>query len=89
MTYDTCSFLYRKSLELPFFFLNDVFITGFCAESCGIERRHYGTGFSPMSKNVRDISSSDIVIHYMGEKEKLLAFQKLQRIEGIISKNLK
>ena len=80
MTYDTCSCLYRKSLELPFFFINDVFITGFCAESCGIERRHYGTGFSPVAKKLEDIRSSDIVIHYMGEKEKQLAFQKLQRI---------
>ena len=80
MTYDTCSCLYRKSLKLPFFFINDVFITGFCAESCGIERRHYGKGFSPVAKTVEDITSSDIVIHYMGEKEKQLAFQKLQRI---------
>ena len=41
MTRNTAKCLYRAGLQLPFFHLEDVFLTGFSAEACGI-----GTIFS-------------------------------------------
>ena len=82
MSYDTCVCLYEKSLELPFFFINDIFITGFCADSCDIKRQHYEQGFSSVEKTIDKIASSDIVIHYMNETNKMLAYKKFQNLQS-------
>ena len=40
--------LYKESMKLPYFHLEDVFITGFAAENCGVARWH-AHGFNPLS----------------------------------------
>lgn len=36
MSYSTMKCIYKESLKLPFLHISDVFVTGFCAEACGI-----------------------------------------------------
>ena len=80
MTRPAARCLYEKSLKLPYFFLEDVFM-GFAAENCRIPRYHCDA-FHPMRpkdyKNVRgtdilwtDFHESDMMkkMHHIMEKE--------------------
>ena len=57
--------LYQESLNVPYFFIEDVFIGGFVAERCNAERKNL-PGYSPLGK-VSDESSfdKDLLIHYV------------------------
>ena len=44
--------LFNESLNLPFFHLEDVFLTGFAAENCGIPRYH-SDGFHAVPFNFK------------------------------------
>ena len=62
--------LYRAALLLPFFHLNDVFLTGFCADLCRVPRIHNWLGVSPEGRPVETVSQLDVFIHYVGEEDK-------------------
>jgi len=56
--------LYKESMKLPYFHLEDVFITGFAAENCGVARWH-AHGFNPLSVfDFKKLSKDDILWHY-------------------------
>ena len=59
--------LYNASLHLPFFHLEDVFLTGFAAENCAIPRFH-SDSFHPNTIPFGDLKESDIVWHYLNIK---------------------
>ena len=80
MTFDACQCIYERSLEIPFFFINDIFITGFAAEACNIRRRHYEAGFSSERKSIENINSTSIVIHYMDKEAKKQTWDKLNAV---------
>ena len=54
--------LYQSALNLPYFFLEDVFLTGFAAENCRIPRYHC-TGFQLELKNIKYVKESDVLVH--------------------------
>ena len=59
--------LFENALHLPFFHLEDVFLTGFAAENCVISRFHCD-GFHPNAVHFTDLKESDILWHYLGQK---------------------
>ena len=62
--------LYQEGLKLPYFHLEDVFVTGFAAQSCHIKRIH-NKGFHPYNEGKHVVkSSNDILYHYIDEKGK-------------------
>lgn len=61
----TC--LFNESMSLPFFHLEDVFLTGFAAENCGVGRYH-SDGFHPNAVNFADLKETDILWHYLKTK---------------------
>lgn len=61
----TC--LFNASMHLPFYHLEDVFLTGFAAENCAIPRYH-SDGFHPNAVNFADLKESDILWHYLSTK---------------------
>ena len=73
--------LYNASLHLPFFHLEDVFLTGFAAENCAIPRYH-SESFHPNTIPFSDFKESDIVWHYLNIKalknmHKIFMYDKL------------
>ena len=73
--------LFNESMTLPFFHLEDVFLTGFAAENCGVARYH-SDGFHPNVFNFKDVTESDILWHYLKTKSvhhmhKILMFEDL------------
>lgn len=71
MSRSAVSCLYREALKLPFFHLEDVMVTGFAAEICGIQRRHH-EGFRHMGvAKLSKIKATDIMVHYRDLKGKI------------------
>ena len=58
--------LLENALNLPFFHLEDVFLTGFAAENCVISRFHCD-GFHPNAVHFTDLKETDILWHYLGQ----------------------
>ena len=61
--------LYQEGLKLPFFHLEDVFLTGFAAQNCQIQKIHH-KGFHHLQKKKINYSR-DILIHYVDTAKKL------------------
>ena len=59
--------LFNESMHLPFFHLEDVFLTGFAAENCAIPRFHTNS-FHPNGVKFADIKEEDILWHYLNTK---------------------
>jgi len=59
--------LFNESMHLPFFHLEDVFLTGFAAENCAIPRFHTD-GFHPNAVHFADLKEEDILWHYLNTK---------------------
>lgn len=59
--------LFNASMQLPFFHLEDVFLTGFAAENCAIPRFH-SDGFHPNAVHFADLKETDILWHYLSIK---------------------
>jgi len=59
--------LFNESMKLPFFHLEDVFLTGFAAENCAIPRFHTD-GFHPNAVHFADLKEEDILWHYLNTK---------------------
>merc|ERR1711962_428302 len=59
--------LFSESMKLPFFHLEDVFLTGFAAENCAIPRFHTD-GFHPNAVHFADLKEEDILWHYLNTK---------------------
>lgn len=87
--------LYSASLKLPFFHLEDVFLTGFAAENCAIPRYHTD-GFHPNAVHFADLKETDVLWHYLSSKSlemmhKIFMFDdllsKYQRLESEISES--
>eukprot|EP00094_Tigriopus_californicus_P014204 TCALIF_13759-PA protein Name:"Similar to B3GALT1 Beta-1,3-galactosyltransferase 1 (Pongo pygmaeus)" AED:0.04 eAED:0.04 QI:0/0/0/1/1/1/2/0/272 len=70
--------LYEQTRRLPFLHIDDVFLTGFCAEACGFMRITHSQ-FSPGHKNFDEITCHQIVLHYQSVEERLRIFQKLSK----------
>ena len=81
MSRDAASCLYTEALKLPFFHLEDVLVTGFAAEACGIERRHH-KGFRHLPVKLQRIKDTDIILHYRGLRGKANLYHS-----GILNKN--
>jgi beta-1,3-galactosyltransferase 1 len=73
MSRHAASCLYEEALKLPFFHLEDVLVTGFAAEACGIERRHH-EGFRHLPVKLKKIKATDIMLHYRDLKGKMELF---------------
>ena len=69
MSRSAAACLYMEGLKLPFFHLEDVLVTGFAAEACGIERRHH-KGFRHLPVKLHKIKATDIMLHYRSLKGK-------------------
>ena len=52
----------------------DVLVTGFAAEDCGIERRHH-EGFRHLHVKLKQIKATDIMLHYQDLKAKTQIYQ--------------
>ena len=52
----------------------DVLVTGFAAEDCGIERRHH-EGFRHLNVKLKQIKATDIMLHYQDLKAKTQIYQ--------------
>uniref|UniRef100_A0A8D8U0A0 Hexosyltransferase n=1 Tax=Cacopsylla melanoneura TaxID=428564 RepID=A0A8D8U0A0_9HEMI len=63
MSKDVAITLYNMSLNLPLFHLEDVFITGICAEAARIKRHHI-VGVHSFYHYVDICNPSQIVVHY-------------------------
>ena len=59
--------LFNESMHLPFFHLEDVFLTGFAAENCAIPRFHTNS-FHPFGVKFADLKEEDILWHYLNTK---------------------
>ena len=72
MPYKIISCLYQESLELPIYFLNDVFVTGFARERCEIERIHSRLFLMDVNlKKIHKVGLKNIVsIHHFTNDEK-------------------
>ena len=57
---DAAKCMFTKALETPYFHLEDVYITGFVAQACGVKRLD-NPGFVPYRKNFN--YRTDIVVH--------------------------
>ena len=62
MSKEAAHCLYQSALNLPYFFLEDVFVTGFAAENCRIPRYHC-TGFQVELENLNDVKETDVLVH--------------------------
>jgi hypothetical protein len=69
MSRATAECLYQEGLKLPFFHLEDVFLTGFAAQNCQIQKVHH-KGFHHLQKKKINYSR-DILIHYVDTASKL------------------
>ncbi|TRY79439.1 hypothetical protein TCAL_13673 [Tigriopus californicus] len=67
--------LVRQAMSLPFLHINDVFITGFCAEACGFPRVAHSQ-FSPGKKKLEDITCHHLLLHYQSPEARLKIFNK-------------
>ena len=76
--------LFNRSLELPFFHLEDVFVTGFAAEMCGINRLH-SDKFNPRAINFVDLKMTDISWHYL-DNNAVLQMHKIFMFNELLSK---
>ena len=62
--------IFKEAMNLPFFHLEDVFLTGFAAENCGINKIHTET-FHPLPVKTKEghaivnVQKTDILWHYM------------------------
>ncbi|KAL1465619.1 hypothetical protein WDU94_005173 [Cyamophila willieti] len=63
MSYDVATTLYNTSLQLPIFHLEDVFLTGICAEAAGI-KRYSIAGVNSFYRDVNICNPTDILVHY-------------------------
>ena len=73
MTRPAAKCLYEKSLNLPYFFLEDVFM-GFAAENCRIPRYHCDAFHRTRPKDYKTVKGTDIVwtdFHENGMMEKM------------------
>lgn len=70
--------LYEQTRSLPFLHIDDVFVTGFCAEACGFMRVTHSQ-FSPGHRNFEDITCHNILLHYQSSEEKLRIFAKFSK----------
>ena len=59
-----------------------MFVTGFCADACGLPRVHYEAGFSPYKKHTDHLVPSDVVIHHMGEDDQRRAWERFAELAG-------
>nr|XP_021000475.1 beta-1,3-galactosyltransferase 1 [Parasteatoda tepidariorum] len=75
---DTVPILFRTALETPFFYLEDIFITGVCASRAGLNPvNHEGFKFYKR-KNDYCVFKSLITAHRMTPKELVKMWQKLR-----------
>jgi hypothetical protein len=76
MSRTTAECLLEEGLKLPYFHLEDVFVTGFAAEKCNVQRIHH-TGFHPSEmKRHKTNCANDILYHYIDTPGKLVLFNK-------------
>ena len=61
---------------MPFFHVDDVFLSGFSAERCAFPRKR-NPFFSVGRKELEEVVQEQILIHYMDEKYKHGMFEKL------------
>ena len=68
--------LFQEGLKLPYFHLEDVFVTGFAAQICHSQKIH-NNGFHPYKeKRHRVNKSKDILYHYIDLHQKDFYFKK-------------
>ena len=62
--------LYSEGLNVPYFYIEDVFMGGFVADRCLVPRQH-NPGFTPDPKLSTKVDPKfDVLIHYMFHEEK-------------------
>ena len=61
--------LYAAALLLPYFHIEDVFITGFVAENCKIPRVGVN-GFHASAINYTEVNPQDTLMHYITPRAK-------------------
>lgn len=72
----TLDCLFEKSLNLPLFHLNDVFVTGFAAEECQIERVDHEE-FHYLGLDLNKVNDDVVAIHYTSEDKKAFLYSVL------------
>ena len=61
---------FQESLNLPYFFIEDVYMGGFVADRCLVPKKE-PPGFSPGRKEVAEVKADfDLLIHYMDHEYK-------------------
>ena len=75
--------------EIPIIFLEDVYITGLCADLCGVKRKSV-VGFKAMLKQSTSILSRDDVLVHYADQEKMKKLHrkaiKFEKQDGSITK---
>ena len=62
--------LYQESFNIPYFFIEDVFIGGFAADRCYLNKKDL-RGYSPLGKETEEAGyDKDLLIHYVNHDSK-------------------
>ena len=73
-SFKAASCIYEEVQRLPFFHLEDVFITGFAAQNCKVPRIH-SDRFVIKPTKIEDIYITDVLIHYVNSRAKNKIFK--------------
>ena len=56
--------MYAAALTLPYYHIEDVFMTGFVAKACNVQLVGV-PGFHPERKDPNQVTAKDILLHYI------------------------
>ena len=63
-------------MRMPYLHVDDLYLTGFCAERCGFPRQRHPF-FSVGKKELEEVTKEQILVHYMDKSMKWGMFEKL------------
>ena len=64
------------AMRLPYLHVDDLYLTGFCAERCGFPRKKHPF-FTAYKKELNEVTKEQILVHWMDETMKRGMFDKL------------
>ena len=80
--YIYCFFFFCvTAFQLEYFHVEDMFLTGFCAERCGFPRIKH-PGFSSGRMEVHEVNDDQILIHYMDDERKRAMSERLSPLNS-------
>ena len=70
---------YIAAFRLPYFHIDDVFVSGFCAARCGFPRKHHlQITEAPVHPNDENVRWEELVLrHHMSNNHKKVIYQMM------------